>query len=153
MAPGSSSRTPLLPGFAPGTDSTAMRRDGATSRPGENGHEVQDDRPRTPPGTVPGAARAASPGPDAPENPKPVRERVEDRPPRLDGGAPAREPQVRPEPDSQRGARAGPPASAGKFALRVAAGRRRGGDVFARRGDGEPAPNYAARVSAARAAA
>lgn len=64
MASGSSSRTPLLPGFAPGSDGTAMGRDGAALRTGENHHALQDDRTRTHPGS-PGVARAAPREPDA----------------------------------------------------------------------------------------
>src|SRR5271166_4306561 len=154
MAPGPSSRTPLLPGFAPG--GTDGRRDDDAPRPGENRDALQNHRPGTDSGAIPGAARAASGEPDVAGDDERQRDRPESRPPRLDGRAPAGEPGARPEPDFQRSPGDGDPGPAGqpgRFALRVGAERRRNGDAFPGRGDEFPPPSHAARVTASRPAA
>src|SRR5271166_5136625 len=153
MAPGPSSRTPLLPGFAPG--GTDGRRDDDAPRPGENRDALQNHRPGTDSGAIPGAARAASGEPDVAGDDERQRDRPESRPPRLDGRAPAGEPGARPEPGFERSPGDGDPGPAGqpgRFALRVGAERRRNGDALPGRGDGVYPPTHAARVTAARAA-
>src|SRR5262249_8319578 len=146
MAPGPSSRTPLLPGFAPGADAV-------TSQPGENHHAIQDDRPRTPSGSVSRPARPAPPGADAAGDPGPAGDGAEGRPHGQDERAGPGEPGEEFRPDRDRSPRAGDRGPAAPFTLRVAAGRD-GRAAVPRRGDGLPPPSsYAERVSAARARA
>src|SRR5262249_32704816 len=66
----------------------------------------------------------------------------------LEGAAGPGEAGQRPEPDRQRSPGDRPEGAGGFFTARLAAGGRR--NAFPRRGDGVPAPSFAARVRASR---